>query len=113
MATEEPGQTSERKPRRRGVAHESDTPFSSQAADARGRAAVRAYLVSLYGLIPLAGLLLGPAAMVMGAWAWMRGRREPAFKGVSLCKAAILLGFLLTVTQWVGLALMLSGLHWD
>src|SRR5437588_6310668 len=113
MAAEEQGQPGGRKPRRRGVADESDTPFSSQAADARGRAAVPAYLVSLYGMIPLAGLLLGPAAIIMGICAWLRGRRQPGFKGVSLCKAAILLGFLLTISQWAGLALMLSALQGD
>ncbi len=111
MAAEEQG--AGRKPRRRVVSEESDTPFSSQSVDARGRSAVRAYLVSLYALIPVVGLLLGPLALVMGLLAWLRGRRDPAFKGKSLCKAAVLLGSLLTVTQWAGLALMISGLRGD
>jgi hypothetical protein len=111
MAAEEQG--SGRRPRRRIEVEESDTPFSAQALDSRGRAAVRAYLVSLYALIPFLGLLLGPLAMALGLGAFLRGRREPDFKGGSLCKAAMLLGFLLTVTQWGGLALMISGLRGD
>ena len=110
MAEEEQSKEG-RRPRRRGVADESDTPFSSQAVSARGRAAVRAYLASLYGMIPFVGLVLGPAAVAMGTWAWLRGRREPDFKGASLCRAAIVLGVLLTLTQWAGLALMVHGLQ--
>jgi hypothetical protein len=111
MSAEEQG--AGRKPRRRGAIEESDTPFSSQSLDVRGRAAVRAYLVSLYAMIPFVGLLLAPAALGMGFLALMRGRRAPDFKGTSLCKAAMLLGFLLTITQWGGLTLMLSALRAD
>jgi hypothetical protein len=111
MAAEEQGEG--RKPRRRVAIEESDTPFSAQSLDSRGRAAVRAYLVSLYAMIPFLGLLLGPLAIVLGWAALRRGRREPVFRGASLCKAAMLLGFLLTVTQWGGLALILSGLRGD
>jgi hypothetical protein len=81
--------------------------------DARGRAAVRAYLVSLYAMIPFVGLLLGPIAFLLGLGALVRGRRDSDFKGTSLCKTAMLIGFLLTVTQWGGLALMISGLRGD
>ena len=63
--------------------------------------------------IPFVGLLLGPLALVLGLGALLRGRREPGFRGTSLCKAAMLLGFLLTATQWGGLALMISGLQGD
>jgi hypothetical protein len=109
MATEPQETPADRRPiRRRGLAPESDTPFSDQA-DVRGRAAVRAYRMSVYGLIPGFGLLLGPIAVVLGLYVRWSGRGDPSFRGQSLANAAILLGGLLTVTTWLGLALMILG----
>jgi hypothetical protein len=96
--------------RRRGVSSESDTPFSD-AGDVRGRPAVLAYHVAVCGLVPGLGLLLGPAAVVLGVRARLLGRKDPAFKGRSLANVALVLGLLLAVTQWAGLALMILGLR--
>jgi hypothetical protein len=93
---------------RRGLAEESVTPFSPEA-EARGRLALRAYRLSVFGLIPFVGLILGPVAAVLGAVAHHRGKSDPAFKAKGPALAAIILGFLITVTNWVGVTLMLVG----
>src|SRR5262249_55485707 len=95
------------KPRRRPVV-ESTTPFSPEA-EARGRLALRAYRLSLFGLIPFVGLVLGPLAALLGTIAHQRGKSEPAFKGQAPALAAIVLGLLVALTNWVGVALMVVG----
>jgi hypothetical protein len=102
-----------RRAKRRGLLPESDTPFSRQAAEVHGPLAVRAYRWGVYSLIPGVGLLLGPTAFLLGCWAWLRNRKDPDRKGVSLSKAAMVLGFLTGVTQWAGLALMVLALRED
>jgi len=96
--------------RRRGLATESDTPFSEQV-HLRNPEAARAYRIGIYGLIPPLSLVLGPLAVVLGFRARRRGRRDPTFTGGSLANAAIVLGALLTITSWAGLALMILGLR--
>src|SRR5690348_13302746 len=71
------GERMARRPRRREPADENDSPFARRPDDARPAAALRAYRCAVYSLIPLAGLLLGPAAIVLAALAWRAGRREP------------------------------------
>jgi hypothetical protein len=65
----------------------------------------------VYGLIPGAGLLLGPLALLLGVVARRRGKTDPAFTANHLATAAIILGGLLSVTTWLGLVLMLLGLR--
>jgi hypothetical protein len=99
-----------RKPRRRRrLAQETDTPFAPRT-EACNRAALRAYYVGLLGLIPGVGLFLGPAAVVLGLRAGKRGRDEPGFTAASPARAAVLLGGVIALTNWVGLVLMLVGL---
>lgn len=93
---------------RRAVAEESDTPFESLGIGPN-RPARLAYYLGVIGLIPGIGLLLGPAAMVLGAWAWWRGNGNPAFTSRNIARAALILGLLLTLTNWAGLALILAG----
>ncbi len=106
------GQSGARR-RRRGLAEESAPPFSPDAIALRGAGPVFAYRASVWGMIPPLGLVLGPAAFVVGLWSWLRRRGDPEFKGGSLCKAAVLIGILLTLTQWLGLLLMIHGLKGD
>jgi hypothetical protein len=113
MASDDSGTGVARRPRRSRVAEVSDTPFSDQAADTRGALAVWAYRLSLCGLIPFVGLILGPLALVLGLAAATSSWRKLGFKAGSLCIAAIVLGLLLTVTQWWGLAIMIRGLQGD
>jgi hypothetical protein len=112
MGTEPEGNAG-RRAKRRGLLPESDTPFSRQAAEVHGPLAVRAYRWGVYGLVPGVGLLLGPAAFLLGVCAWLRGRGDPERKGLPLSKAATVLGFLIGVTQWAGLTLMVLALRGD
>jgi hypothetical protein len=98
-----------RKPRRRGGLDDADTPFSPYI-EPPNRPALRAYRLSVYGLVPGAGLLLGPLAVVLALLARHRGKSDPGFTAHAPAKAALLLGSLIGITNWVGLALMLAGL---
>jgi hypothetical protein len=93
---------------RRCVAEESDSPFSG-LGEGRNRPARLAYYMALVGLVPGLGLVLGPAAALLGIWARRRGRNDPAFTGQSPATAALVLGALLALTNWAGLALMIAG----
>jgi hypothetical protein len=97
-----------RKPRRRGVSEKSDTPFSPYA-EGWNRAALRAYRICIFGLIPGMGLLLGPAAVLLGALAWRSGRSDPAFTAQSPARAAMVLGALIGLTNAAGVTLMILG----
>ena len=97
-------------PRRRGPAPESDAPFADRA-EASNRAALRAYRLVLFGLIPLAGLVLGPAAVVLGGLARRRGRADPAFTAHGPAAAAVVLGAAVTLCNWAGLVLIALGLR--
>jgi hypothetical protein len=74
------------------------------------RRAIWAYRISVIGLIPGLGLGLGPAAIVWGLLARLLGRIDPEFTGHGLALTAILLGVLNTLTNWIGLMLMIQGL---
>ena len=104
------GSTLPRKPRRRGLAEETDTPFGPRT-EACNRAALRAYYVGLLSLIPGLGLFLGPAAVILGLRAGQRGRNEPGFTAAGPARAAVLLGGVIALTNWVGLVLMLVGFY--
>jgi hypothetical protein len=97
-----------RPPRKRGVAEVLETPFSEHVEPAN-RPAMRAFRVAVYGLVPGLGLFLGPLAIVLGALAGWRGRSDPAFTAPTPARAAVVLGALITLTNWLGLALMLAG----
>jgi hypothetical protein len=98
-----------RRQRRRGLTAEPGTPFAART-EASNRAALRAYRVSLLGLVPFLGLVLGPAALLMGGLARRKGRADPAFTAKGPATAAVVLGGLITVTNWLGLTLAILGL---
>ncbi len=64
----------------------------------------------LVSLVPFLGLVLGP----LGAWrGWRllrRARLDPAFIAARGAQAAVILGSLTGVTNWLGLGLMVLGL---
>jgi hypothetical protein len=68
----------------------------------------RAYRVSLLSLVPVVGLLLGPLAVVL---ACLTLRNSLLIDDVARnrIKAAILLGVLVTLTQWIGIILMICN----
>lgn len=103
------GATLVRKARRRGVAAESDSPFGP-IGDGPNRGALVAYRCAVIGLIPLVGLVAGPLAIALGCYAWLRDRKEADFTAVGPRNASVLLGALITLTNWLGLTLMVLGL---
>ena len=100
-----------RKPtRRRAGAEDANTPTAARTEESN-RAALRAYRLSLIGLIPLAGLVFGPVAIVLGVWAGLRGRKDPAFTARGPVIAAVILGVLDALTNWGGVVLIVLGLQ--
>jgi uncharacterized Tic20 family protein len=83
-----------------------DEEAEANEANADYRIAWLAYRCAALGLIPFLGLLLGPIALILGAIAWWQTRKHPWSKGLGPVGAALLLGFLITVTMWSGLALI-------
>jgi hypothetical protein len=110
MQNEPRGAPLARRRNRRALDEESDAPFSEETT-ARMQAAVRAYRCCVYGLIPGVGLVLGPLALVLALRARLKGRGDPDYRGKGLASAVLLLGGLLTLTNWLGLTLMVLGLR--
>jgi hypothetical protein len=98
-----------RRPRRQRTAQQTDTPFSPYA-EGCNREAANAYRLSLIGMVPFLGLVLGP----LSAWQATRIKRkskdDPDFTAHTPVRAAVVIGILAGVTQWVGLGLMILGL---
>jgi hypothetical protein len=69
-----------------------------------------AYRCVLYGLIPLAGLILGPLAVGFG-WAALRIERAKPGGGRKWTPfALILVGSVILLTNWAGVLMMAYGL---
>ncbi len=86
-----------------------DDPPASPAVPSN-RPALRAYRLSLFGLIPIAGLVLGPAAVVLGALAARKARGEPTFTAHGPLLASVVIGTIDALTNWAGVILMALGL---
>ncbi len=74
--------------------------------------AVYAYAVSLAGLTPALGVLLGPVAVLLGIFGVMRYRRRPEVLGLNFAVAGIVLGTLDTLFNAAGLLCLARGLGW-
>ena len=98
-----------RRAKRRGVALESDTPFAG-SVEGPNRSAIWGYRVAVLGLIPGLGLLLGPVAIAWACVALLRGRHDPEFTARGPALASILLGVLNSLTNWLGLMMMIRGI---
>jgi hypothetical protein len=83
-----------------------DANDTDEANENDNPAAWRAYHVALWALLPGVGLLLGPAAIFLGRRA-VRGGGDASAR--NRAKTAVLLGVLITLTQWLGVALMIYG----
>ena len=66
---------------------------------------------ALWGLIPLAGLPLGLAAILLGWFGWRRARQRPHDVGYHLALGAIILGGMEILVNLGGIACILIGLH--
>jgi hypothetical protein len=102
------GKALRQRPRRRSSAEEANAA-SGPEAEQRNAAALRAYRVCLAAIVPGPGLVLGPLAVVMAVIARVRGRGVEGFTDRGLTTGAIVLGTLITATQWAGVTLMVVG----
>lgn len=73
--------------------------------------ALVAYRLSMYGLIPVAGLLLGPVAVAVGLLGWRHYRIFPKDRGIGHAVAAVILGSLEILTNGLGLFFIWIGLN--
>jgi hypothetical protein len=96
--------------RRRAVREAAASPFGGPV-EPHNRPAIYAYRCAVYGLVPGLGLVLGPIALVWGWLAWRSGRKDPQFTAQGPALLAILLGALLTLSQWIGAVLIYLGLR--
>jgi phage FluMu protein Com len=72
--------------------------------------ALAAYYLGVFSLIPCLGLLLGPAALVLGILGMRHVKANPTAKGTGHAIAGIVLGGLTTLANWGGvLALIVMG----
>ena len=69
-----------------------------------------AYRCAVYGLIPVAGLFFGPAAIVLGFIGLLRQPTDPKARSIGPARAAILLGTLEFISNGVGLTFIGIGL---
>lgn len=78
----------------------------------RNRFARKAYISALFGLIPFAGLILGPAAIFYGQRGYRDSKLDPDGNGMGHSVVSMGLGALETVTHCVGIPFVASGLGW-
>ncbi len=95
--------------KRRRASDVADGPLTHEA-ELGGRTALAAYRCALFGLIPLAGLVLGPLAVGLGLWAYRQDRAAPEPKTNRVALAIAGLGAVISLTNWVGVSLMVIGL---
>src|SRR5262249_13827173 len=73
------------------------------------RLAWKAYDYSLYSMIPIIGLVLGPMGVLLGLLSRRAGKTDTGDKQLSPSAAAIILGLATALTQWLGLYLMIHS----
>jgi hypothetical protein len=77
--------------------------------DSSNALARTAYRCALLALVPFLGLVLGPAALIMGLIGRLREKANPSEGGAGLAMAAMVLGGITLVTNWTGLYFLLHG----
>jgi hypothetical protein len=86
-----------------------DLPFDPDS-DPRLARALRSWRLAVLAFIPFVGLVLGPAAFLLGLLSYRRGEADLAASGNGHALAAMLVGALTGLTNWVGVGLMVFGL---
>ncbi len=94
---------------RRATVDELENPFSGPFKPAN-LPALRAFWVALWSMIPGLGLLLGPVALLLGLWARRRCQPDPEFTARGPLLASLVLSSAVTLTNWLGITLLLLGL---
>ena len=74
--------------------------------------AVYSYRTSLYGFTPIAGLILGPVAILLGLIGRRRVARNPEVHGRNFANAGIVIGTIDLVFNAAGVALIGFGMGW-
>jgi hypothetical protein len=82
-----------------------DDPMSTLIPYKNGKA-LAAYYCGVFGLIPCAGAILGPIALLLGIQGLNFAKANPGAKGKAHAIVGIVLGTLATLANW-GLILML------
>jgi hypothetical protein len=93
---------------RRAYETQKDRPFDP-LADARNPLGVIAFRCAVVALVPFVGLLAGPLAVLLGLVSWIRGKEHRLKGNVGPTHGALVLGTLTTLTNWLGLLMMLHG----
>ncbi len=73
--------------------------------------AVAAYRCAVWGMIPIAGLILGPAALGFGVAGYRRAKTEGESRGIGHALTGIILGSLELISNVVGLFLIWIGIQ--
>lgn len=79
---------------------------------AYNREVKRIFNLSLWSLLPLAGLILGPVSVALATALLRRAVGDPAFTAAPGARWARNLALATTLTQWGGVGLMALGLAW-
>lgn len=69
--------------------------------------ALLAYYLGVFSFIPCVGLLLGPAALILGILGWRYVKANPTAKGTGHALAGIIMGTLTTLGYW-GLVIFIT-----
>lgn len=96
-------------PSRRSARRRNNEASEAAAVDSNNPAAWRAFRASLWSILPGAGLLLGPLAILLG-WYALRAAGDD-YSARNRAKAAVLFGLGSAITQWLGVVLMYYGWH--
>jgi hypothetical protein len=75
-------------------------------------AAVYAYAVAVAGITPVLGAVLGPVAVVLGAFGWVHYKRRPEVEGINFAVGGIVLGTLDAILNLAGLWCIARGVGW-
>src|SRR4051812_9473012 len=67
---------------------------------ARNPQALTAYYLGIFGLIPCVGLILGPAAIVLGVLGLKARKRDPNLPGAAHAITGIVIGTIDTLLYW-------------
>lgn len=95
--------------RSRRLVNPADEEFLVPTITSNNPRALCSYRFALFGLIPFAGLVLGPAALAWGILGLRLERINPSNKGTAQALAGIVLGALELLTNWVGLLFLIIG----
>ena len=74
----------------------------------RNPAALSAYYVGVFALVPLVGLLFGPLAVVLGVFGVLAERRNPEVEGGGHAWTGIVMGVMGTAVS-VGMLILLAS----